>query len=320
VKNLVFTYPGPVARVLVVDDEHQIGRAIRSALERSGDEVLVAGTGHEGLELLATAQPDLVVLDLHLPDLHGTEIVRRVRPWFTGPILVLSAVSDEQSRVDALDAGADDFLTKPFGLAELRARLRALHRRTTPDDSGPTTFSYGDLFIDVATRSLTVGGAEVLLTPTEWRLLVAFATNPNVLLTHRQLLTEGWAQGYGDESRQALRAHIRSLRSKIGDPASTPIYIRTESGVGYRWVADAATATSPAPAAMSAPATGAPPAFAEQVHDLGNVLTTMRLAIDLAEDGLDSPSVPGPFLEQLGELVERAAALVAELDQGRGER
>ncbi|MBZ5738130.1 response regulator transcription factor [Nocardioides mangrovi] len=311
-----------MSRVLVVDDEHQIGHAIRSALEREGDEVLVAHTGHEGLELLATTQPDLLVLDLHLPDLHGTEIVRRVRPWFTHPVLVLSAVSDERSRVEALDAGADDFLTKPFGLAELRARLRAIRRRTTAEGVGPTSFTYGDLVVDLAARTLTVAGSEVLLTPTEWRLLVAFTSNPQVLLTHRQLLTEGWSQGYGDESRQALRAHIRSLRSKIGDPATAPVYIRTESGAGYRWVADpgASVPAAAAPPGPDATAGGAPGGSSARLHDLSNVLTTMRLAIDLADGGLDTPSDAGVFLEQMTDLVDRATVLVAEIDRGDGVR
>jgi two-component system, OmpR family, KDP operon response regulator KdpE len=294
----------------VVDDEQQIGRVIRSALERQGDEVILTYTGQDGVELTATCQPDVLVLDLHLPDLNGTEVVRRVRPWFTNPILVLSGASDERSRVAALDAGADDFLTKPFGLAELQARLRALQRRvgTAAAEPAPTRVGYRDLVVDLASRSLTVAGREVLLTPTEWRLLVAFATNPGVLLSHHQLLAEGWSQGYGDESRQALRAHIRSLRSKIGDPASAPLYIRTESGIGYRWVA-AGDASPPHPTDG-----GQTP---DAVHDLSNVTTAMRLAVDLAELGGDDPAAAAALVTRMSDLVNRAVTLIAELERNR---
>lgn len=309
-----------MTRVLVIDDEHQIGSAIRSALERRGDEVLVAHTGAEGLEMIATTQPDLLVLDLHLPDRDGTEIVRRVRPWYTDPILVLSGVTDERSRVEALDAGADDFLAKPFGLAELQARLRALQRRVGGSEDGvPTQVSYGDLRIDLAARSLSVAGREVLLTPTEWRLLVAFVGNPSVLLTHQQLIADVWSQGYGDESRQTLRAHIRSLRSKIGDPAAAPVYIRTENRVGYRWVADSCTSGAP----RTAPEPASAPVSTDVVHDLSNVITSLRLAVDLAEVGpsdRDEPARASELLTRVGDLVDRAAALVAELETEQGAR
>lgn len=310
-------YPGPVARVLVVDDEQQIGRAIRSALERQGDEVIVAATGIGGVELTATAHPDLIVLDLHLPDLNGTEVVRRVRPWFANPILVLSGASDERSRVEALDAGADDFLTKPFGVAELQARLRALQRRATGAAvEVAETVRYGDLHLDLVARRLLVDGEEVLLTPTEWRLLVAFVTNPGILLTHQQLLAEGWSTGHGDESRQALRAHIRALRSKLGDPANDPFYIRTESGIGYRWVAAEDDAPSAGAAASAASPDDAP--IEEALHDLSNVTTAMRLATDLAEMAPAPDDTTAAYVAQISELVDRARALVADIERARG--
>lgn len=314
-----------VARVLVVDDEQQIGRAIRSALERQGDEVIVAETGLGGVELTATAHPDLIVLDLNLPDLKGTEVVRRVRPWFTNPILVLSGASDERSRVAALDAGADDFLTKPFGVAELRARLRALQRRAAgpATDAAETEVRYGDLHIDLVSRTLTVDDREVLLTPTEWRLLVAFVSNPGMLLTHHQLLAEGWSTGHGDETRQALRAHIRSLRSKIGDPANDPFYIRTESGIGYRWVAtDEQADRADGEADAAAPDAAAPggAAIDDALHDLSNVTTAMRLATDLAEMSPSADEATTAYVAQISELVDRARALVADIELTRGRR
>jgi two-component system, OmpR family, KDP operon response regulator KdpE len=299
-----------VARVLVVDDEQQVGHAIRSALERQGDEVVVTHTGLSGVELAATGQPDLLILDLHLPDIDGTEVVRRVRPWFPHPILVLSGSSDERSRVAALDAGADDFLTKPFGLAELQARLRALLRRAGgAPEATATTLTYADLVIDQVSRSLTVAGDEVKLTPTEWRLLTAFVANPGVLLTHQQLLTLGWSHGYGDETRQALRAHIRSLRSKLRDPATDPVYIRTESGVGYRWVAaGGAGSVSRSRSDISA---------GDALHDLSNVATALRLAVDLAEMGTEESDPSSPYLERMSELVDRAVRLIGELERTR---
>ncbi|MFC6041572.1 response regulator [Nocardioides hankookensis] len=295
-----------MTRVLVVDDEPQIGHAIRTALERDGDEVLLAGSGVAGVDLVATSRPDLLILDLHLPDIDGTEVVRRVRPWFAHPILVLSGASDEDSRVAALDAGADDFLGKPFGLAELRARLRALQRRSAGGADDTTQRRYGDLVVDLAGRTVRVAGQEVLLTPTEWRLLVAFLANPGALLTHHRLLAEGWSTSYGDETRQALRTHIRSLRAKIGDPAADPLYIRTESGVGYRWVATEGS---------GAPGTGAPgaAAAADTVHDLSNALTGLRLAVDLAQMEADPP----PYLDQMSTFVDQAVRLVGDLERAR---
>ena len=180
-----------------------------------------------------------MVLDLWLPDIDGVEVVRRLRGWLDVPILILSGDADEERKVSALDSGADDFLAKPFGFSELTARLRALKRRTVRDQADQR-LEYGDLVVDLPQGAAELGGSLLRLTPTEWQLLEAMVTHPGKLLTHRWLVARVWGGSHGDESRQALRTHIRSLRAKIGDDASTPRYLRTESGAGYRWLAEPA--------------------------------------------------------------------------------
>ena len=174
------------------------------------------------MDIAATQAPDLVVLDLWLPDIDGVEVVRRLRGWLDVPILILSGDSDEERKVSALDSGADDFLEKPFAFSELTARLRALKRRTVRDQADQR-LEYGDLVVDLPHGSAAeLAGAQLRLTPTEWQLLEAMVTNPGKLLTHRWLVARVWGGSHGDESRQALRTHIRSLRAKIGDDATTP--------------------------------------------------------------------------------------------------
>src|SRR6478752_367645 len=194
-----------MATVLVVDDEPQVLHALRRALEGEGDRVLTAATGTQAVDLAATRPPDLVVLDLWLPDL------------------------DEERKVSALDSGADDFLQKPFGFSELTARLRALKRRRVREQADQR-LEYGDLVVDLPQGAAELGGTLLRLTPTEWQLLEAMVTHPGKLLTHRWLLARVWGEQHGDESRQALRTHIRSLRSKIADDAAKPHSLRTESG------------------------------------------------------------------------------------------
>lgn len=272
-----------MATVLVVDDEPQVLHALRRALEGEGDRVLTAATGTQAVDLAASQPPDLVVLDLWLPDLDGVEVVRRLRGWLDVPILILSGDADEERKVSALDSGADDFLQKPFGFSELTARLRALKRRSVREQAEPR-LEYGDLVVDLPQGAAELDGTLLRLTPTEWQLLEAMVTHPGKLLTHRWLVARVWGGGHGDESRQALRTHIRSLRAKIGDDAATPRYLGTESGAGYRWLAEPAPPSpvgQPAPSVVRRPADLAP--ISATLHDLNNVLTALHLALHLAQ-------------------------------------
>jgi len=226
-----------MTRVLVVDDEPQIRRALRTSLQAHGHDVLTAGTGLEGVERAADSEPDLVFLDLGLPDLDGTEVIRRIRSFSEIPIIVLSVRDQQADKVAALDAGADDYVTKPFGMEEVLARLRAALRRTHPDEPAPAVQRFGDLEVDLAKRLVTRRGERVHLTPTEYGLLEALVANPGKLLTHPWLLRKVWGQGYGRESHY-LRVYVRALRSKLGDDAAAPSLILTEPGVGYRWIAE----------------------------------------------------------------------------------
>ena len=226
-----------MSRVLVVDDEPQIRRALRTSLEAHGYEVVAVGTGEEGVLSAADAAPDLILLDLGLPDIDGTEVIRRVRTFSEVPVIVLSVREAQQDKVAALDAGADDYVIKPFGMEELLARARAAMRRAAPDDPTPPVLRYADLEIDLARRLVTRGGEALHLTPTEYGLLEALAMNPDKLLTHQWLLRRVWGQGYGTETTY-LRTYIRALRKKLGDDAGSPALIMTEPGVGYRWVGE----------------------------------------------------------------------------------
>jgi two-component system, OmpR family, KDP operon response regulator KdpE len=226
-----------VSKVLVVDDEPQIRRALRTSLEAHGYEVAAVGTGEEGVLGAAELAPDLLLLDLGLPDMEGTEVIRRIRTFSDVPVIVLSVREGQAVKVAALDAGADDYVTKPFGMEELLARARAAVRRVTPEEPEPPVKQFGDLKVDLARRSVTLGDDLVHLTPTEYGLLEALVTNHGKLLTHQWLLRKVWGQGYGTETTY-LRTYIRALRKKLGDDASSPALIVTEPGVGYRWVAE----------------------------------------------------------------------------------
>jgi two-component system KDP operon response regulator KdpE len=231
-----------VAKVLAVDDEAQILTALGRGLGRVGHEVLVARNAADGLAAAAASSPDLVLLDLRLPDLDGIEVVRRLRSWTGVPILLLSGDGTERARVAALDAGADDFIDKPFSMEELRARVgAALRRSRSATSEAPTIaqgrFETGELLVDLAARQVTVGGEPVRLTPTEWRLLEVLVTHPGKLLTHQTVIAAVWDDRHGDESRDALRVHLRQLRRKLRDDATCPRYIATDAGIGYRWVA-----------------------------------------------------------------------------------
>ncbi len=226
-------------KVLVVDDEPQIRRALRTSLEAHGYEVIAVATGEEGVVGAADTSPDLVLLDLGLPDIDGTEVIRRVRGFSEVPVIVLSVRESQADKVAALDAGADDYVTKPFGMEELLARARAALRRKGGDEPAQGTVRFGDLEVDVGRRLVTIGDEQLHLTPTEYSLLEALVTNPGKLLTHQWLLRRVWGQGYGTETTY-LRTYVRALRKKLGDDAASPALIVTEPGVGYRWVAEPA--------------------------------------------------------------------------------
>ncbi len=221
-------------RILVCDDEPQILRALRVILRDAGFEAVPASTGEEALDLAAVKPPEAAILDLMLPDIDGVELTRRLREWSTMPILVLSAVGEEDRKVEALTAGADDYVTKPFGPRELVARLQALLRRAVPEGAEPVIAAEG-LEIDLAGRTVRRDGEPVHLTPTEFELLRVLARNRGRLMTHRALLVEVWGVEYEDDF-QVLRAHVANLRRKI-EPADGPRYIVTDPGVGYRFAA-----------------------------------------------------------------------------------
>lgn len=227
----------PRARLLVVEDDPQIQRFLATALEAHGYELQIADTGAEGLRLAALHQPDIAIVDLGLPDISGLDVIARLREWFTAPILVLSARSRENDKVAALDMGADDYLTKPFGIGELLARLRVAerHRKHQSDAGADPRIEIGGLVLDVAAHKVQRDGVDIHLTPIEYRLLVALAQHRGKVLTHRQLLREVWGASHV-ESPHYLRIYMRALRHKIEPAPARPRYLLTEVGVGYRLV------------------------------------------------------------------------------------
>jgi two-component system KDP operon response regulator KdpE len=223
------------ARILVVDDEPEILRALRTNLAAHGYEVLSATSGAEAQAAYAARHPDLILLDLGLPDVDGLELVERIRAHAATPIVVLSARGAERDKVRALDLGADDYLTKPFGVEELLARIRvALRHAAHPASGSAPVFRSGDLAVDLERRLVTVGGQEVRLTPTEYALLRAFITHPDKVLTRRMLLQEVWGPEYGTEAHY-LHVYVASLRRKLEADPQRPRYLLTDPGVGYRF-------------------------------------------------------------------------------------
>jgi len=227
---------GETTIVLVIDDEPQIRRVVRNAVNVDGGRVIEAATGREGIDLAAAARPDLIVLDLGLPDMAGADVCREVRGWSTAPIVVLSARHSDDEKVRLLDVGADDYITKPFSTSELQARIRAhLRRAALRQREQPShRIEVQGIVIDIAKRTVTRDGEVVHLTPLEWELLRVLAINSGRTMTHRQLFTQVWNQQHGD-AQQNLRVHVASLRRKLERDAVRPRFIHTEPGVGYRF-------------------------------------------------------------------------------------
>lgn len=228
---------GPI--VVVIEDEPQIRRFLRAALVSQGYRFFEAASGREGLAAAATRQPDVIILDLGLPDLDGLEIIRRVREWTTIPIIVLSARDQEGDKIKALDLGADDYVSKPFGVGELLARMRAAlrHAAIASQQRVEPIFTLGALQVDLMRRRIAVGGAEVHLTPIEYKLLTTLVRHAGNVVTHRQLLREVWGPTYEDQAHY-LRVFMLQLRRKLEADPARPRYLRTEPGVGYRLAAD----------------------------------------------------------------------------------
>lgn len=224
-------------KVLVIDDEPQIRRALKMGLERNEYIVSLAGSGEEGLDKMATEPFELVVLDLAMPGMDGFEVCRQIRSWSQVPIVVLSVRDSEEDKIKALDCGADDYITKPFGVGELLARIRAIIRRAKGAEASLSTpiFSEGNLVVDFDKRIVTVSGDVVHLTPKEYDLLQMLINNANRVLTHRQLLTKIWGVEYADD-HHSLRVHIANLRNKIESDPTRPQLIQTETRIGYRFV------------------------------------------------------------------------------------
>jgi two-component system, OmpR family, KDP operon response regulator KdpE len=225
--------------VLVIEDEAQIRRFLRATLTANGYRLLEATTAQEGLVQAATRQPEIVILDLGLPDLDGLEVTRRLREWTTVPIIVLSARGQGSDKVTALDAGADDYLTKPFSVGELLARLRVAlrHAARTSQEPGEPIFTVGDLRVDLARRQVYIAEQQVHLTPIEYKLLTTLVRYAGRVVTHRQLLQEGWGPGHTEASHY-LRVYMGQLRHKLEADPARPRYLVTEPGVGYRLKTD----------------------------------------------------------------------------------
>ena len=221
-------------KILIADDDPQILRALRITLGARGYEVVTAPDGRAALDAAVNEHPDLIVLDLGMPGLSGIEVIEGVRGWSQVPILVVSGRSESWDKVDALDAGADDYVTKPFQADELLARIRALSRRT-PATSDEPVVSFGDVVVDLAARVVTRAGSPVRLTPTEWHLLEVLVRNPDRLVTRETLLTEVWGPQYTTDTGY-LRLYLAQLRKKLEPVPSEPRYLLTEAGMGYRFV------------------------------------------------------------------------------------
>jgi two-component system KDP operon response regulator KdpE len=222
------------ARVLVIDDEQGIRRFLRTSLTTHGYEMYEASTGQEGLQSVPIVRPDVIILDFGLPDLDGVDVTRSLREWTQTPILILSVREQESDKIAALDAGADDYLTKPFGVGELLARMRAALRRTNKETEAGAVFTAGDLEVDLARRIVRLHSENVQLTPTEYDLLKVFIRHSDRVLTHRQLIREVWGGTCYENDMHLLRVNVSNLRHKLETDPARPHHILTEPGVGYR--------------------------------------------------------------------------------------
>lgn len=221
-------------KILVIDDEEQIRRALKSILGARHYEVILAKDAEEGLDLAIDHSPDLIILDLAMPGMSGLEACRELRTWYNGPILVLSVRAGDTDKINALDLGADDYLTKPFSAGELLARIRALLRRASGQAAAPPVIYAGEIEIDIARRRVTRAGVEVEMTKTEFEILAFLAQNDNRVVTSKMILEHVWGPEYGEDT-QTLRVHISHLRKKIEPHPTVPRYILTEPGVGFRF-------------------------------------------------------------------------------------
>ncbi|MBE3577204.1 MAG: response regulator [Limnochordales bacterium] len=232
------------ARVLVVEDEPQIRRFLRVALTAHGYQMIEAKSGQEGLAQAATSHPDLVILDLGLPDMDGLQVVQRLREWSTVPIIVLSVRGEDRVKIGALDAGADDYVTKPFSMGELLARIRVALRHTALNAANDPVIVAGDLRIDLVQRRVTRAGQEIKLTPTEYEILKVLAIHRDRVVTHSQILRAVWGPGYQEETHY-LRVYMGQLRRKLEPDPARPRYLLTEPRVGYRLISSPSLTDSP---------------------------------------------------------------------------
>ena len=224
--------------ILVIEDEPQMRRFLRGSLTTSGCKLVEATTGEEGLSAAAAHPPDIILLDLGLPDMDGLEVTRRLREWTTVPVIVISARGQEQDKVAALDAGADDYLTKPFGLPVLMARIRVAQRHAArAEGKEESTHTFGELRVDLASRVVTRGKDDVRLTPVEYKLLSTLVRNAGRVMTYQQLLKEVWGLRYANQ-KQYLHVYVGHLRNKLEPDPTRPRFLLTEPGVGYRFKAD----------------------------------------------------------------------------------
>lgn len=223
----------PSPTILIIEDEAQMQRFLRASLVGNGYQVVQAETAQDGVAQAGARNPDLVLLDLGLPDLDGLEVTQHLRTWTKMPIIVISARGKEEDKIKALDAGADDYLTKPFGVGELLARIRAALRRSAHTEAGTSEFVMGDVKVDLVKRRVTKSEVEVHLTPLQFKLLATLVKNEGRVITHRQLLSEVWGRGSGEQT-QYLRVYMGQLRHKLEDNPSRPRFFTTEPGIGYR--------------------------------------------------------------------------------------
>ena len=228
----------PNATILVIDDEPEIRRFLKASFDSAGYRSVTSATGHRGTIDAATHKPDLAIVDLGLPDLNGLEVIRSIRAWSPMPIIVLSARAQERMKLDAFDAGADDYITKPFGVAELLARVRIALRRAVWVASGSRTLTLGEVIIDLDSRAAHRGEARIHLTPIEFRIIGCLANQLGMVVTHRHLLVTVWGPTHADDTHY-LRIYMKQLRGKLEVDPVRPRYLQTETGVGYRLVADA---------------------------------------------------------------------------------